>query len=135
MGEAETAAWLCSAGAVRDRCDAMLAAAEAGRLLNRTLDLGVTLVDTALSYGTSEERIGRHLGRRRDEFMLSSKGGSGVPGQRDWSSGSVRASIEQTLRRTRSERIDVFFLHSCPLEVLQRGDLQETLDDAAESAA
>ena len=39
MGEAETAAWLCSAGAVRDRCDAMLAAAEAGRLLHLDVDL------------------------------------------------------------------------------------------------
>jgi aryl-alcohol dehydrogenase-like predicted oxidoreductase len=105
--------------------------AEAGALLNTALDLGVTLVDTALGYGTSEERIGRHLGRRRGEFVLSSKGGSGVPGYEDWSSASVRAGLEQTLRRTRSERVDVYLLHSCPLEVLQRGDLQETLDDAA----
>lgn len=104
---------------------------EAAELLNGALDLGVTLVDTALGYGASEERIGRHLGRRRGEFVLSSKGGSGVPGQPDWSPSSVRASIETTLRRTRSERVDVWFLHSCPLEVLQRGDLQDTLDDAA----
>jgi aryl-alcohol dehydrogenase-like predicted oxidoreductase len=105
--------------------------AEAATLLNAALDLGVTLVDTALSYGTSEERIGRHLRRRRGEFVLSSKGGSGVPGHPDWSPSSVRASIEQTLRRTRSERIDVFYLHSCSLEVLRRGDLQEALDGAA----
>ncbi|MGI3781553.1 MAG: aldo/keto reductase [Janthinobacterium lividum] len=105
--------------------------AQADALLNGALDLGVTLVDTALSYGASEERIGRHLSRRRGEFVLSSKGGSGVPGQQDWTPGSVRAGLEQTLRRTRSERVDVYFLHSCPLEVLQRGDLQETLDDAA----
>ena len=105
--------------------------AEASTLLNTALDLGVSLVDTALSYGTSEERIGRHLGRRRGEFVLSSKGGAGVPGYPDWTPASVRASIEQTLRRTRSERVDVFFLHSCPLEVLQRGDLQDTLEGAA----
>ena len=105
--------------------------AEAAALLNGALDLGVTLVDTALSYGSSEERIGRHLGHRRSEFVLTSKGGSGVPGQQDWTPGSVRAGIEQTLRRTRSERVDVYFLHSCPLEVLQRGDLQDTLDGAA----
>ncbi|GAA3569832.1 aldo/keto reductase [Microlunatus spumicola] len=105
--------------------------AEAAALLGTALDLGVTLVDTALSYGTSEERIGRHLRHRRHDFVLSSKGGSGVPGYEDWSPEAVRAGIEQTLRRTRSERVDVFFLHSCPLEVLQRGDLQDTLDDAA----
>lgn len=111
--------------------EADVSEAQAAALLNGALDLGVTLVDTALSYGTSEERIGRHVGRRRGEFVLSSKGGSGVPGQEDWSPGSVRAGIEQTLRRTRSERVDVYYLHSCPLEVLRRGDLQETLDDAA----
>ena len=105
--------------------------AEAAALLGSALDAGVTLVDTALSYGTSEERIGRHLRHRRSDFVLSSKGGSGVPGQEDWSPAAVRAGIEQTLRRTRSERVDVYFLHSCPLEVLQRGDLQDTLDDAA----
>ena len=105
--------------------------ARAAELLNGALDLGVTLVDTALGYGLSEERIGRHLGRRRGEFVLSSKGGSGVPGHEDWSPASVRAGLEQTLRRTRSERVDVYLLHSCPLEVLQRGDLQDTLDDLA----
>ena len=104
--------------------------AQAAELLNGALDLGVTLVDTALSYGLSEERIGRHLGHRRGEFLLSSKGGSGVPGHPDWTPASVRAGLEQTLRRTRSERVDVYLLHSCPLEVLQRGDLQETLDGA-----
>jgi aryl-alcohol dehydrogenase-like predicted oxidoreductase len=111
--------------------EADVSEADAAAVLNGALDLGVTLVDTALSYGTSEERIGRHLRHRRSDFVLSSKGGSGVPGHADWSPAAVRASIEQTLRRTRSERVDVFFLHSCSLEVLQRGDLQETLDDAA----
>ena len=107
--------------------------AQAERLLRGALDLGVTLVDTALSYGSSEERIGRHLGDRRASYVLSSKGGSGVPGHEDWSAGAVRASVEQTLRRTRSEQVDVFFLHSCSLEVLQRGEVQDALD--AEVAA
>ena len=93
--------------------------AQAECLLRGALDLGVTLVDTALSYGASEERIGRHLHDRRDGFVLSSKGGSGVAGHEDWSAGAVRASVEQTLRRTRSERVDVWFLHSCSLDVLR----------------
>lgn len=104
--------------------------AEAAEVLNGALDLGVTLIDTAASYGLSEERIGRHLGRRRDEFVLSTKGGPGINGQPDWSPGSVLGSIEQSLRLTRSERIDVFYLHSCPLDILRRGDLQDTLDQA-----
>ena len=102
----------------------------ASEVLNGALDLGITLVDTAASYGLSEERIGRHLAHRRDEFVLSTKGGQGVAGHPDWSAASVSASIEQSLRRTRSERLDIYFLHSCPVEVLRRGDLQDTLDQA-----
>lgn len=104
--------------------------AEAAEVLNGALDLGVTLIDTAASYGLSEERIGRHLGRRRDEFVLSTKGGPKINGQPDWSPGSVLASIERSLRLTQSEQIDIFYLHSCPIEVLRRGDLQDTLDKA-----
>jgi aryl-alcohol dehydrogenase-like predicted oxidoreductase len=47
--------------------DPALDEAEVGRLLHGALDLGVTLIDTARSYGLSEERIGRHLaGRNQD---------------------------------------------------------------------
>ncbi|MGX1159381.1 aryl-alcohol dehydrogenase-like predicted oxidoreductase [Arthrobacter sp. SLBN-100] len=104
--------------------------AEAAEVLNGAVDLGVTLIDTAASYGLSEERIGRHLGRRRDEFALSTKGGPGINGQRDWTPGSVLTSIEKSLRLTQSEHIDIFYLHSCPVEILRRGDLQDTLDKA-----
>ena len=103
---------------------------EAAEVLNGALDLGVTLIDTAASYGLSEERIGRHLGARRDEFVLTTKGGPKINGQRDWSAASVLASIERSLRLTRSERIDIFYLHSCPVEILRRWDLQDTLDQA-----
>ena len=104
--------------------------AEASDLLNGALDLGVTLIDTARGYGMSEERIGRHVGGRRDAFLLSSKGGYDIPGAADWSAASVTASIERSLRLTRSERIDIFHLHSCPGEILRRGDLQDALDTA-----
>lgn len=103
---------------------------DAAAVLQGALDLGVTLIDTARSYGSSEERIGRHLAHRRDEFVLSSKGGAGVEGVPDWSPEAVTRSIEDALRRTRSERIDVFHLHSCPVAVLRRGDLQDALDVA-----
>ena len=107
--------------------------ADAGAVLNGALDLGVTLIDTAHGYGASEERIGRHLAGRRDEFVLSTKGGAGVEAHADWSPGAVAATIEQSLRRTRSDRLDIFHLHSCPVEVLRRGDLQDVLDAAVEA--
>ncbi|MEH0111325.1 aldo/keto reductase [Tersicoccus sp. MR15.9] len=103
---------------------------EAARVLGTALDSGVTLIDTAATYGLSEERIGRHAAARRDEFVLTTKGGQAVDGHADWTPGAVTASIDRSLRRTRSERLDVFFLHSCPVDVLRHGDLQDALDDA-----
>lgn len=104
---------------------------QAAHLLNGALDAGITLLDTARGYGLSEERIGRHLAGRRDEFVLSSKGGYDVPGAADWTPTAVTAGIDRALRQTRSERIDIFHLHSCPVGELERGDLQDALDAAA----
>ncbi|WP_234009175.1 aldo/keto reductase [Deinococcus sp. NW-56] len=106
---------------------------EAGRLLHRALDLGVTLIDTARGYGLSEERIGRHLAGRRDEFVLSTKGGYGVEGSEDWTPGAIRHGIEQALRTMRTDRIDLFHLHSCPLDTLRRDDLLAELGRAREA--
>lgn len=97
--------------------------AEAEQLLHRTLDLGITLIDTARGYGLSEERIGRHLAGRRDEFVLSSKGGYGVEGIQDWTPESIRPGIERALRLMRTDHLDIFHLHSCPLDTLRQDDL------------
>jgi aryl-alcohol dehydrogenase-like predicted oxidoreductase len=107
--------------------DAGLSEKEAERLLLGAVDLGVTFVDAARSYGVAEERIGRYLGARRDEVVLSTKGGYGVGGVADWTGDAVRLGIEEALRRLRTDRIDVFHLHSCSVEVLARGDVVEAL--------
>lgn len=103
---------------------------EAGRLLHRTLDLGVTLIDTARGYGLSEERVGRHLAGRRGEFVLSTKGGYGVEGTQDWTPQNLRLGIERALRTLRTDHLDIFHLHSCPLDTLRRGDLLAELERA-----
>ena len=103
--------------------------AEAGVLLNAVLDLGVTLIDTARSYGLSEERIGRHLAHRRSEFLLSTKLGYGVEGVPDWTYDCIVQGVERALRLMRTEVIDIAHLHSCPLETLQRGEVIRALDD------
>jgi aryl-alcohol dehydrogenase-like predicted oxidoreductase len=100
---------------------------EAERLLLGAVDHGVTFVDAARSYGAAEERIGRYLGPRRDEVVLSTKGGYGVDGVADWTGDAVRLGIEDALRRMRTDRIDVFHLHSCPVDVLARGEVVEAL--------
>lgn len=113
--------------------DPALPEPEAERLLLGALEAGVTLLDTAPSYGLSEERIGRILGPRRREVVLSTKGGYGVAGVPDWSPEVVTAGVEQALRRLRTDVLDLFHLHSCPLEVLRREDLLDALARAVAS--
>jgi len=103
-----------------------------GHLLNAAVDLGITFIDTARGYGLSEERIGRHLAHRRRDFVLSTKGGYGADGAADWTERAITLGIEQALRRMRTDVIDVFFLHSCPRDVLARGEVPEALARAKE---
>ncbi|GGR53539.1 oxidoreductase [Deinococcus seoulensis] len=110
--------------------DAALTEEHVGTLLNRAVDRGVTLIDTARGYGLSEERIGRHLAYRRHDFILSSKGGYGADGADDWTPQAIRLGIEQALTRLRCDWIDIFHLHSCPADTLRREDLLGALDDA-----
>jgi len=103
-------------------------AAEA--LLHAVLDAGVTLVDLARSYGRAEERVGRFLAQRRDEVVLSTKGGYGIDGVADWTYDAVARGIDEALGRLRTDRIDVFHLHSCDRATLERGDVVRALEDA-----
>jgi aryl-alcohol dehydrogenase-like predicted oxidoreductase len=102
----------------------------AGTLLNRAIDLGVTLVDTARGYGLSEERIGRHLAHRRGDYRLVSKCGYGIDGVEDWTPESIRRGVEEALRRMNTDFLDVMLFHSCPREVLLREVLIEALERA-----
>jgi len=106
---------------------------EVERLLLGAVDAGVTLVDTAPSYGRSEERIGRVLGARRQQVLLSTKVGYGVPGVPDWTRRSVALGIDRALDRLRTGVLDIVHLHSCPADLLERGDVVEPLVRAVEA--
>jgi aryl-alcohol dehydrogenase-like predicted oxidoreductase len=102
------------------------------RLLNGVLDLGVNLIDTAPAYGLSEERIGRCLSQRRREFVLSTKVGERfINGESiyDFSGRAVRASVAESLRRLKTDVIDILFVHSNgdDLTIQQQTDLVPTL--------
>jgi aryl-alcohol dehydrogenase-like predicted oxidoreductase len=103
-------------------------------ILNFLLDHGVNLIDTAASYKNSEEVIGEAIGKRRDQFVLVSKCGQkveGVDGE-DWSPDLIARTVDRSLRRLKTDRLDVMLLHSCPLEVLERGDAIAALTNARE---
>ena len=104
---------------------------EAARLLNAVLDSGINLIDTSIDYGRSEELIGRYVSHRREEYFLASKCGCLLgdppPGARppfphDYSPGNVRAGIEQSLRRLRTDRLDLVQVHMSPSRAQMEAD-------------
>jgi aryl-alcohol dehydrogenase-like predicted oxidoreductase len=110
----------------------------AGRLLNAVLDGGINLIDTSPDYGRSEELIGAHLGHRRDEFFLASKCGCPMetpadvppPYPHDFSQANVRANVERSLRRLRTDRLDLVQVHLSPsAEQLRDNHTVETLQE------
>lgn len=104
-------------------------------LLGALLDLGVGLVDTAACYKDSEVAIGRALGARRDQYTLVSKCGHQVGEEtaEPWSAELIANSIDRSLQRLRTDRIDVMLLHSCALGILQRGEALEALRRARDA--
>jgi aryl-alcohol dehydrogenase-like predicted oxidoreductase len=104
------------------------------RLLNLLLDRGVNVIDTASNYRGSEEAIGQAVGHRRDEFVLISKCGQtfpDLPGEA-WSPELISQTIDRSLRRLRTDRLDVMLLHTCDLATLERGEAVGALAKARE---
>ena len=78
---------------------------EAVRVVNHALDAGINFIDTSIAYGDSEIRIGKAVAARRDEVVLATKG--------RWHDGkTVEDSIDQSLRRLGTDRIDLWQMHN-----------------------
>jgi len=101
---------------------------EAGTLLNRAVDRGINVIDTARGYGLSEERIGRHLSWRRQDFHLVTKVGYQVEGAQDWTGDAVEKGLEQALVRLKTDHVQAVLLHSCPAAVFGRDDVRAALE-------
>lgn len=100
-------------------------AESAARHVGMALDAGVNLFDTAETYGDGlcEEMLGEALGTRRDEAVVATKvffGVTGRPNDIGLSRRHIIASCEGSLRRMRTDRIDVLQMHgwdgTVPLE-------------------
>ncbi|KAA9379345.1 aldo/keto reductase [Microbispora cellulosiformans] len=95
-------------------------------VVGAALDAGVTLIDTADIYGESESLLGEVLKGRRDQVVLATKFGGDVQGANgpDWGARAsrryVRLAVERSLRRLRTDWIDLYQLHfpdpSTPVE-------------------
>ncbi|MBS7625365.1 aldo/keto reductase [Candidatus Bathyarchaeota archaeon] len=75
------------------------------KVLNRALDLGMNFIDTARSYGDSEEKIGFALSGRRDEFYLSTK-------THALTYDDAVKDIERSLKSLRTDYIDIYMCHN-----------------------
>src|SRR5262249_51017421 len=85
--------------------------AGARAVVDRAIDLGVTLFDTADAYGngTSESFLGESIGSRRHEVVIATKFGSGSPSGA--SRPTVMQTVEQSLKRLRTDYIDLYQVH------------------------
>lgn len=108
--------------------------ADAERMLNAVLDAGINFIDTAPDYGISEERIGRFIGSRRHEYYLANKCGCAYTQHHDyleiahrWEPDVVRRNLETSLRRLRTDHIDILQFHGGDAESLQRAGLIDLL--------
>ena len=104
-----------------------------GNVLNSALDAGINVIDTAECYEGGEESIGNAISKWRDEFFLFTKCGHprGI-GSADWSASSILESIERSLRRLQTDRIDLIQLHGCSEAVLKKGEAISALEKARE---
>ncbi len=102
-------------------------------LLDAALDAGLNVIDTAPVYGESEEKIGATMSGRRNDFLLFSKCGEaeGLEGE-DWEPDVIRRSVERSLKRLRTDRLDLLTIHTCDLDTLKKGDVVEAVRRAKE---
>lgn len=107
---------------------------EVSRLLGEALDSGLNVIDTAECYEQSEELIGQAVGHRRSEYYLFTKcghaAGLDLP---DWSPRLVEQSIDRSLRRLRTDYLDLVQFHSCSQEQLRQGDIIAVLQRARDA--
>jgi aryl-alcohol dehydrogenase-like predicted oxidoreductase len=111
-------------------------------LLREAYDLGITLYDTADTYGEGrgETLLQKALGDVRDDITIATKFGYDIysPWERkghverphDWSPEYVRYALEQSLHRLGTDRIDVYQLHNPRMDAIRSDDVFAVLDEA-----
>jgi aryl-alcohol dehydrogenase-like predicted oxidoreductase len=116
-----------------------LSASEASALLGGVLDSGINYIDTSPDYGYSEAQIGQHISHRRSEFYLATKCGCPIESPdvpfedrkpHDFTRENIRAGVEQSLERMKTDHLDVVQFHLSPSRTVL-----ETNDSLAELEA
>ena len=112
-------------------------ASQAERLLNSVLDAGINYIDTAPDYGPSEDLIGNFIAHRRSEYIPGNKmrlrcstfwqsRGRKTP---FWTGEQLLHNIEHSLKRLKTDYVDVWQIHSAYPEQLINTDVIETMQN------
>jgi aryl-alcohol dehydrogenase-like predicted oxidoreductase len=104
---------------------------QAIRLVHEALDQGCNFFDTAPNYGggNSESLLGEALYGRRSEAVINSKFGHHPDNALNFDSKKIRSSVEDSLRRLKTDYLDSILLHNPPFEILSgRTDHFEVLE-------
>ena len=97
-------------------------------VIEAALDARINFFDTSDSYGPSEEYLGKTLGRRRQAVLIATKFGKPVPGQGEGAAPAyVKLAVEASLRRLRTDYIDLYQLHA-PVPSVPIADTLGALD-------
>jgi aryl-alcohol dehydrogenase-like predicted oxidoreductase len=117
--------------------------AEGIATIQRALELGIDFIDTAQLYGplTNEELVGRAIEERRDDYVIATKfarrmddatpGEMSSTGPLDGSAEHVRTSVEGSLKRLKTDRIDLYYQHRVDPSV----EIEETVGAMGELVA
>lgn len=99
---------------------------DSARIIHKALDAGINFVDTADVYGDSEDVVGKALQGRREHVVLSTKFSRPTgtdPNQQGASRRWIMTAVENSLRRLRTDHIDLYQLHRPDPDT----DIEETL--------
>ena len=104
-------------------------------LLNTALDSGMNIIDAADCYGHAEEFIGRSVSHRRSEFVITTKCGCHWRGRsrssppKPFTQESVFKNVERSLRRLKTDYVDVLQLHNPKAAQVEDNDLIDALQE------
>jgi aryl-alcohol dehydrogenase-like predicted oxidoreductase len=104
------------------------------RLFNAVLDAGINFIDTANDYGVNwggpaEENIGRHISGRRSEYYIATKCGCAPSGGHVWTRENAFRGLHESLKRLRTDYVDIMQYHNPTVDECEAGDLVTALQD------
>ena len=103
-------------------------------ILDICLENGLNLIDTAPSYGTSESRLGKLMGARRDDFFVVSKCGEEFENNQStytFTREHTTKSIQRSLKRLNTDHLDCVLVHCNPddVNILKSTAVLEVLEE------